>query len=207
MIDVRRAGIPVLAALAVSTGVWGAPFTTVASASASKPKYSGFVVNRRLGYSGEAKARTSSLSRVRFRWDSGVAVAFGASTAARGYGAYELTVNDQTLAGFLKLPAGSGSGSIKLTSEAQPNGLPYAPLSVVVGTGAHPTVVVTGFPAGTTELQMSTGDAGTAGTRVTAPCKNHIQRWHGSMLITLASGAHEDGLVDNGFSCGLIKQK
>jgi hypothetical protein len=136
-----------------------------------------------------------------------VAVAFGASTAVRGYAAYQLSVNDQPIAGFLKLPAGNGTGSIKLTSEPQPNGLRYAPLSVVVRTGAHPSVVITGFPAGTTELQMITGAAGTAGTRVTAPCKKHIQRWRGSMLITLASGAHEDGLVDNGFSCGLIKKK
>ncbi|MCW3013939.1 MAG: hypothetical protein JWO02_1031 [Solirubrobacterales bacterium] len=206
MVGMRKVRVAVSAALALGAGASGAAFATRASGSASNPKYSGFVVNTPVGYSAEAKARTSSLSRVRFRWDSGVAVKFGASRAARSYGGYQLSVNNHTLAGFLRLPAGKGTGSIKLTSEAQPN-LPYASLAVVVGTGTHPTVVITGFPAGTTEVQMSTGDAGSAGTRVSAACKQHLKRWRGSMLITLASGAHENGLVDNGCACGLLGKK
>jgi hypothetical protein len=192
-------------ALVVAGGVAGLS-AGAAGGSPSKPKYSGSAVTRPQGYSAEAKARTSGLARVRVKWDSGVTVKFGSSATARDYGGYQLSVGNQTYAGFFSLPAGSGSGSIQLTTTGQPQ-LPYAPLRAVVKTGTRPTLVVTGFPAGTTELQMSTGAAGSSGTRMVAPCRDHVRRVRGSMLITLASGAHEAGLVDNGLGCGLIKHK
>lgn len=192
-----------IAALAVAALV---ALAASAMASTAKPKHSGFVVNRPQGYSAEAKARTSSLARVRVAWTSGVTVSFGRSSAERDYGGYQLTVAGKTVAGFFTLPSGSGEGKITLGTKAQES-LPYAPVKAVVGTGKRPTLVITGFPAGTTELQMSTGGAGSSGTRVTAKCVKKAKRVRATMLITLASGAHEDGLGNSGYGCGLIKGK
>ncbi len=135
-------------------------------------------------------------------WTSGVTVSFSRSTRERDYGGYQLTVDGKTVAGCFSLPAGSGQGTLTLKTKGQPNP-PYAPITAVIRTGRKPTLTIRDFPAGTTELQLSTGGTGDTGTRATAKCVNKAKRVRGTMRITLASGAVEKGLANNGYGCGL----
>jgi hypothetical protein len=191
-----------LAAIAVAAAIG----TGGASASPTKPKHSGWAIMNHAGFAGEAKARTSALLRVRIRFDSGVLVRIAKSKRSQIYTGYSVTAGGQQYFGNLMIPPNRSTGRFQLSAEAQP-GQAFRGVTAYLATGRKPLLVISGFPEGTTELTLRTAGPGTAATRLVAPCKRHIQKTTGSMLISLASGATANGLVDNGFSCGLLKKK
>jgi hypothetical protein len=197
----------VLAGLVVAAGgvvvAGAADMSTGALASTSNPKYSGWAIMNHKGFGSEAKARTSELSRVRIRFDTGVLVKITASRRSQLYAGYSLTVGGESAFGNLEISPGMSSGKFLLSAVGQP-GQVFRGLTATLTTGKRPSLVVSGFPAGTTKMRVSTAGPGIAATRLVAPCKNKLQRNTGSMLITLASGANEKGLVDNGLFCGPV---
>ncbi|HEY6760862.1 MAG TPA: hypothetical protein VI318_15295 [Baekduia sp.] len=183
-------------------GVVAATAMATAGASASHPKYSGWAVMNNKGFAAEAKARTSSLSRVRIRFDSGVLVKVEKSSRSQIYAGYTVTASGQQYFGNLVIPPNRGAGRFQLSAEGQPNEVAFRGVTAFLTEGARPVLVISGFPAGTTELTLTTAGPGTAATRLVAPCRDHLRKSTGSMLISLAAGAAQPGLVDNALTCG-----
>jgi hypothetical protein len=198
--------------LAVSvTGVAALTLAIGAAVASEKhPKYSGSALANYHGFFAKADPRSGSLARVRVRFDSGVRVRLTSSPRSRTYAAYHVVFGaqqpQQELFGFFMIPTGPLGRHVALQTvrdaKAQTSS-DLAPLHAALTTGDRPVITITGFPADTTHMDVTTGGTGKAATTVTGPCRNHRKYVRGSMLITLQDGIDLPGLVDEYLLCRL----
>jgi hypothetical protein len=99
------------------------------------------------------------------------------------FAGYVLTAKDGTRhRGSLWIPAGTAAGRITL----QPSG----PMPVVarLRVGTRPSLVVTGLPPSTIEVDVMTTDSGRDAIRTAGPCIRGHRETRGSLALSFADG-------------------
>jgi hypothetical protein len=162
--------------------------------------------NAALGTTGlmvQARPRTSSLRAVDVRFTSGAEVQLTSAPSAREYATYvgDLGTARQYFGG-LEIPAHTPSDSFRLRFKAI-SGQYSRSVTAMLTTGSQPALRLSGFPAGTTRFELNTAGAGKSATRTTK-CTNKIARYHGTMSLTLRSGAKEPGDASGEVSCAKL---
>lgn len=197
---------PLIGAVAIVAVVVTGVCTSVGfgSPSASDQRHSGWVAVDRHGFMGQAVARSSSLQRVVIRWTSGVSIKLRPAGRARLYLDYMVVGDPRQPAAFgnLYVPAHASSGRFALRYRAPGRGLPAVRIGGRLRTGPRPSLVLYGFPPGTSRVEFGTAGVGKTSTGATGPCRHHALRYRGSMRITLVSQAHAPGQASGGLACG-----
>lgn len=203
-----KAGAGCLLAVVAAT-VCAAPSGGAAGAASAPEHTTGVAVvggstqGPRRGLLVEAQAATSSLRRVGVRFERGVAIHVKRRAVPYTFARYFLGSgrDSKELGGRLLVPAGKGSGRIRLRFRPIHNGFTQpAPVTAVLRTGGTPSLVISGLPRTALWMELFTKGAGSRGTRATV-CENDEVRYSGSMRIRLRSGVRVTRDVSGGFTC------
>ncbi|HEV7495556.1 hypothetical protein [Baekduia sp.] len=198
--SIFRRAVPALTATALCAAAL--PMTGNAARTARTPSAGDAALNLR-GLTIQARPRGSSLRAVDVRFTSGAEIRLTSASSARVYATYVGDLGSvRQYFGVLEIPAHKSSGTFRLRFRAM-SGQYSRSVTATLTAGSKPALHLSGFPAGTTRFELNTAGAGKSATRTTK-CTNKIARYHGTMSLTLRSGAKEPGHASGEVSCAKL---